>query len=382
MSSTTNVSGDDGSCSFHLTGVGTSFDLPPGVRKTAGSGLHNDIVVNSGSEGWAILMENTGGEVLITSLTGQVFFGDRMLLKDEQVSVTETSGLRVGSTQFSVQVSKLVESPAPGPESDRLDLEEKSEATAQQRPRVLIPPRFNTGNTRSVMKHALFGLSALCIGLGTLAAIYAVTGSLFMVSADTKSGPDQFIEKLQEGKFKSLEYTSLDDNKTIIVSGAVDTRESKSELLEMARQTGTNVEWDLQLNSELIETVEDIYRVNGISAKAAVLGRGKLKVNTRTNDLEKLELVGLTVRADMPGLTDLEIINVQPGVALEDVPAYKPDPDKRITLISEGSKAYIMTQDKSRYFIGALLPSGHLVERIANGEIIVSKDGKQETMKF
>jgi type III secretion protein D len=52
------------------------------------------------------------------------------------------------------------------------------------------------------------------------------------------------------------------------------------------------------------------------------------------------------------------------------------DPGKRIASLVPGEPAYLVTADGSRYFVGALLPSGHRVLLIADKTVTVERDGQ------
>jgi type III secretion protein D len=51
-------------------------------------------------------------------------------------------------------------------------------------------------------------------------------------------------------------------------------------------------------------------------------------------------------------------------------------------MVVNGRPPYIMTYDKSKYYIGALLPSGHKIVSIIDNSVILEKQGKQTTLKF
>jgi len=51
------------------------------------------------------------------------------------------------------------------------------------------------------------------------------------------------------------------------------------------------------------------------------------------------------------------------------------------TLITS-EPAYLVTADGSRYFVGALLPSGHRVARINPGSVTLELHGQQTTLNF
>jgi hypothetical protein len=385
-------------CYVSTTG-GAQFELPLNSRKTAGNGLHNDIVLgNPASDHWGILLECSGRDVTVTCLTGEIDCNENKLPPNARITTTNQLDCRAGDVEFTVGFPERAtheSHSSNNPDSTILSRTGNNEITiendltaANTAPSNAIDdnnaPGIQSLSSRIpfTFNHVMFGVSALCVVIGTLSAIYAVTGSVFLANADTESGFSQFAAKLNEPEFKTLTHKVAEDGSTHIIEGTIDSRDQHTELLEAARKTGTKVKLNLKLNHELIETVEDIYRVNGVSAKAEVTAPGSLSVTTHTADLDQLELIGLLVKSDLPSITKLQVINTVPKSAPVKRPKYVPTPEKRITLISAGTNAYIMTEDNSRYFVGATLPSGHLVERIENGKVIVSKDGNQQTMTY
>ncbi len=58
------------------------------------------------------------------------------------------------------------------------------------------------------------------------------------------------------------------------------------------------------------------------------------------------------------------------------------DPGKRVASIVPGATPYVVTADGTRYFLGALLPSGHRLAAITETEVMLEKDGKSSPLKF
>ena len=58
------------------------------------------------------------------------------------------------------------------------------------------------------------------------------------------------------------------------------------------------------------------------------------------------------------------------------------DPGKRIASLVPGEPGYLVTADGSRYFVGAVLPSGHRVTAIAQQRVTLERDGQSQTLNF
>jgi type III secretion protein D len=44
--------------------------------------------------------------------------------------------------------------------------------------------------------------------------------------------------------------------------------------------------------------------------------------------------------------------------------------------------AYLVTADGARYFIGAMLPTGHRITQIQHGSVTLERNGEQSTLRF
>lgn len=357
------------------THSGSSYNLTEGEVVFCGTDIDNDIILASNIETgpWQIRLQQENGSVFLTLMEGELQDQHAVdLQQNQQFSVERDNSFVAGALSFEIRYA-----------------ESQSENAVQNTAKYMHsgstaePRRESTLKHMHATKYALYIFSILCIALGVLSGMYAVTGSLILANADTGQKNTRFLERINQSNLADLDVRQVGDSNKYQVSGTVDSREERNQLTRIAKETGAEVTIQLQVNEEVLESVEDIFRVNGIQAQAKVSDAGGIKVLTETTNTSKLDSVRQIVRRDIPSIAMLEIVNTPPAIV--DPPKngkFNPSPEKRITLISAGRNAYIMTEDKSRYFVGALLPSGHLVEEIKKGVVIVSMDGKLETLKY
>jgi type III secretion protein D len=93
-----------------------------------------------------------------------------------------------------------------------------------------------------------------------------------------------------------------------------------------------------------------------------------------------LEEVRSTARRDVPGLTALDVHNTVPSA--QGRPVIVDDPGKRVASIVQGDPPYIVTVDGTRYFEGALLPSGHRIAGIAEKQVLLEFNGVRTPLIF
>ena len=132
------------------------------------------------------------------------------------------------------------------------------------------------------------------------------------------------------------------------------------------------------IDERLAARVEDVFRVNGIEARVSSLVGGEARVETAVADAEELARVEARVREDVPQLAAMAIENTPPPPA-EETPY---DPGKRISLVVADTPAYIVTDDRARYFLGSPLPSGHRIVAIEKNVVRLEKGGETTELQF
>jgi hypothetical protein len=131
-------------------------------------------------------------------------------------------------------------------------------------------------------------------------------------------------------------------------------------------------------SSDLAAGAVEVFRLHGIAAKASWTDEGELLLHTRERDAARVEAAAAAARRDVPRLPALRVDNQPPAVAQAASTPPPDDPAKRLVAVIDSSDSpYFITADGSRYFNGALLPSGHRVVEIAERAVVVERDGQR-----
>jgi type III secretion protein D len=138
--------------------------------------------------------------------------------------------------------------------------------------------------------------------------------------------------------------------------------------------------WQVWVNESMTAAVQDVFRAKGIQARAEAVGPGAVRVQTSVADPLALEEVRSAARRDVPGLAALEVQNTVPSA--QGRPVVVDDPGKRVASIVQGDPPYIVTVDGTRYFEGALLPSGHRIAGIAEKQVLLEFNGVRTPLIF
>jgi hypothetical protein len=125
-----------------------------------------------------------------------------------------------------------------------------------------------------------------------------------------------------------------------------------------------------------VRAVVDVFRLHGMAVKADTRADGAIVVHAQVADTVRLNQASQAARRDVAGLGQLVVQNEPPARPAAHAPLAD-DPGKRITaVVAEPDSPYFVTADGSRYFTGALLPSGHRVLSIADHAVTIERDGE------
>jgi type III secretion protein D len=166
-----------------------------------------------------------------------------------------------------------------------------------------------------------------------------------------------------------------------LVEGYLDTHAQRTRAEALLAEIGLRPRFSVWINESLAQAVQDVYRVHGISAQVQPLGPGQVRVRTALADVAPLATVEQTVRRDVQGLKRLETQNAPPPGVPSPIPDVH-DAGKRVASIVAGDEPYVATQDGTRYFIGALLPTGHRILAINDGRVELEREGQNTALAF
>jgi type III secretion protein D len=166
----------------------------------------------------------------------------------------------------------------------------------------------------------------------------------------------------------------------LFVTGHLESQAERTRL-EKALADRSPARLAVWVNEQVAANVAEVYRLNGIAAQVQATGAGVVRVQTAVSDVQQLEHVQTLARRDVPGLQQLVAVN-------EALPAAPPststihDPGKRVAAIVPGEPAYLVTADGTRYFEGAMLPSGHRIMAILPDKVQMEREGVASVLSF
>lgn len=305
--------------------------------------------------------------VYIQVLAGDIQIQGSIAKSGDILKVPEYTKIKIGSTTFSY--GKKIDASW----RDILNSVASLELASQSRNSLL-----NTIKTNRYY----FLLSILLI-VTLVSVTYVTYIQLNKVEVVEKSDFNILTKLLITHGFSSLSVNQSEAGQ-LSISGFLMTNREKSEVEMIVDQEDIPVIFDLSIGDNLAAEVRELYRVNGVEAEVRVLNYGKVIVTTKNSDVKKLERLKAIAINEIPSLHELDSESLtadNKSKILGSETSFNKN-DKRIVMVVNGSPPYIMTHDKSKYYIGALLPSGHKIVSIYDSRVVLEKDGMKTSLQF
>lgn len=188
------------------------------------------------------------------------------------------------------------------------------------------------------------------------------------------------VEMLQSSEFAALQATVRADGR-IELRGRLATLEQRMRLDQWLAEQELPAVVDVRIDEALKHDVVEVFRVNGVVVQARLQGPGLVAVEAAEPDAARVARAEEVVRRDVRGLEQLTVINTAKP-APPPAPAVPDDPGKRIASLIPGEPGYLVTADGARYFVGAMLPTGHRITQIAKSSVTLERNGEQSTLNF
>ena len=224
-------------------------------------------------------------------------------------------------------------------------------------------------------------------GMG-VAVLVACGGALSLARVAAAPAPTQandavlLTQALRGSEFKTLEVGRTADGR-LAVRGRLAAQAQRTQLDAWlaARPASSPVAVEVAVDEALAREVTEVFRVNGVAVQSEVIGPGRVAVQAAERDADRLARAEEVVRRDVRALEQLSVRNTAKPVP-PPAPPVSDDPGKRIASLVPGEMAYLVTADGARYFIGAMLPTGHRIIQIQHGSVTLERNGEQSTLRF
>jgi type III secretion protein D len=304
-------------------------------------------------------------QALVQVLDGEVRLGEQTLAAGAHAAWPAHSPMQIGSSLVAYGLACKDEWALPAPAAGA-----DASAPAAQRPRTPLRKR-----------------AEVWLAATGAAVLIACGGSLWMahVAAQTgttqSSAPPTLAAALKGSEFTSLEAIQRQDG-SVELRGRLASLAQRTRLDAWLAAGGYTPKVEVVVDEELARSVAEVFRVNGVPVRVQVAGPGRIVAEAAERNVQRLAQAEDVVRRDVRGLDKLTVRNDAPPAPPAPATPLSDDPNKRIASIVPGEPAYVVTADGARYFVGAILPSGHRITQVAAQRVTLERDGQQTSLNF
>jgi type III secretion protein D len=351
---------------------GAALPLEPDRTYTVGTAFGADVVLRAAAgtaEGSASIRVQPDG-LWLQAGTGEVAVDGAALAAGESRVVRWGTPWQIGDTVL-----------AAGPQGDW-----ESAPSAMPAPEAAVSPSTARATSPLPSPARLRGWGRRLATGGAAVVVASLSmWALAMAISPAAPRPDALAQRAQAtlhaAGMTAVTVTLPAGQAEPLVEGYLDTHAQRTRAESLLAAQGLRPRFAVWINENLAQAVQDVYRVHGISAEVQTLGPGRVRVHTALADATTLASVEKAVRRDVQGLNQLDTRNAPPPGMPSPVPTLD-DPGKRVASIVTGEEPYVATQDGTRYFIGALLPTGHRILAIADGRVELEREGQSTALTF
>lgn len=320
---------------------------------TVGNGYDNNVVLRCQlAEPTRLRVDYKRGSRRIQLLEGSASVGGAMMELEQYVNLPDSTLVSFGGVAFAIDPLK--------------------QDVASDTAKLQNPSKSPVRNTGAVV--------ALVAGVALLGGIF-VQG-VWVAEADSVLPESSLQEKIDELGLDNLNLATSNQSDLPIIQGRVADHRELNRLKVLKDATPNAFTLGVQVDADLMDAVHDVYRNHGVTADISVLDVGYIRVETHSGDTTALAGIESALQADIPGLNKIDVVNTPPEIE-EELNGTTPfDPGKEVEAVIAGSLSYVITRDQSRYFVGAILPSGHTIKSISEGTVVMLRDGEESQLDF
>ncbi len=373
---------------------GAEYRLSPGIHVSIGHHLHHDIVLRNveGKEA-SLELRMTDGIARLNVVAGEILLLGRELKAGEAAPLPAFVPVKIGAVVFAIG----------NPASERWEEASQLSAATTVSEEIISPADGKLGvmsgpvtidrQIDGAIRHFSSGLRpfANVIAIERRWPVYAaVAAALLLVAilvipvsgwiSEQNYGAGATDEMLARNGFADLTVTEAAGN-GLIVSGVLANDEQLQRLRRLLDDSRPGTVIDVSTMDALAAGITDMLVAQNIDAEAKA-GRGQnIRIVSEYLPADRQKELAAQIRADMPVIENISF----------EIDAARGEPDLQYFFASEkyglasfvdGDPAFITTADGTKWFKGAIVPTGHRILNIGNGAIRFEREGQIEELKI
>ncbi len=359
---------------------GAEHRLPPGRSLAIGHSFENDIVLRDRStKGCALKLATCGKRPMLEIISGEAVVLGRDMGAGEKLVLEPYLPVQIGDLQFAIG----------GDDEERWS--DASEAASETMVVALSEadalPATDMGERLALRSQPartrIAGIEWTAGKLGLIgAALLVIAGGAFFGNtalSPEADDPTAIELALVDQGFRGLEVGRAADTGALAVTGLVPNESALLQLREWVAAQHPSLFVGVETLSQAAETATDLLSAQKIDARALPAGASGLIIEGPFLPKDKQGELTALVQKDLPHVRSVEF-RPDPNRGGSDLAYFFNAPGYGAASFVAGDPGYLVTEDGTRWFVGASLPTGHKIVEIGEGQVTVEREGMRDTL--
>ena len=359
--------------------AGAEHRLPSQGAVRVGHAFENDIVLRGkATRAISIELHRDADSVLMKVVSGEVILLGRAIGAGEEALLPGYLPVRLGDYAFAI-----------GGDDDARWADATDDASrvarpitkADEQPRAALAERAATRwdpIARRAERASSRPWRMVFVALAALALLGAAVLGQRLFTLDT-SDPAAVQAELTQAGFTGLTVKPDPGGPSVVISGSVLDDEVLANLSAHVDRQVPGARLDVISTDALAAAATDVLSARGIDAVARVKAAGSLLVDGEYLPADRQAQLTQLLQSDVPGVRAVEY-RTDPAKGGDRLRYFFNSPEYGAASFVDGDPGYLLTADGSRWFTGAVLPTGHRIVEVGGGRLLVEKDGRVEAV--
>lgn len=219
----------------------------------------------------------------------------------------------------------------------------------------------------------------MLIGAAAVLAVLAAAPLTFEAMKDIAYSPAALDQDLAEAGYAGLRVTRDPATDALVIDGRVTDDSEVEAIRRFAQASYGPVTLKLSTMAGTAEALNGLFQAQGVDAEAQPGPQG-IVVHTEFLPHDRLAALRSRIAADLPETGPVRFVRDRRR-GPRDLQYFFASERFGLASLVDGDPGHIVTADGQYWFAGSLLPTGHRLVSVGNGEIRFERDGQVESLR-
>lgn len=357
--------------------AGAEHRLHVGKNIRVGHSFENDVVLRGkNTAGLSLELHVSSDVTILKMLTGSTEVLGRQLVAGEEMPLPPYLPVQLGEFAFAVGADDQL----------RWREAESIATTLEQRQLMDTPlPRAELSErvaTRLDPVRSRFPIPStkILIGVGAVITLLLATALSVMTYVENQANsPDNMKRAMATAGFTNMNVKPDPTSDVMVISGVLKDDKEVATLQILVDQRFPGALLEVETTDALALAASDLLKGKNIDAEAKTVRRGVISVSSEFLPADKQTELSAMLRKELPGLRTVQF-SMDSSRGANDLQYFFNNTEYGAASFVSGDPSYVVTTDGTRWFSGAILPTGHKIVRIEPKALILERSGRIETL--